>query len=148
MPNIAAVLKEEIRRLARREVRQQISKTRRAAAQHRREIAQLKRQLSLQERKLRALEAREGMEKGPAAPEAENGIPPGTRFSPRSVRAQRKRLKLSAQQFARLLGVSPQTVYLWEQGKSRPRRAQLAALVAVRSLGRRQALRRLAELEQ
>ncbi len=146
MPNIAAVLKEEIRRLARREVRQQISKTRRAAAQHRREIARLKRQLLLQERKLRALEAREGMDKA-AGTEADNGIPPGTRFSPRSVRAQRKRLKLSAQQFARLLGVSPQTVYLWEQGKSRPRRSQLAALVAVRSIGRREALRRLAERE-
>ncbi len=144
MPNIAAVLKEEIRRLARREVRQQISKTRRAAAQHRREIAQLKRQLLLQERKLRALEAREGMDKSAGA-EADNGIPPGTRFSPRSVRAQRKRLNLSAQQFARLLGVSPQTVYLWEQGKSRPRRSQLAALVAVRSVGRREALRRLGE---
>lgn len=148
MPNIAAVLKEEIRRLARREIRQQISKTRRAAAQHRREIARLKRQLSLQEQKLRALESREGLDKTATPADAENGIPPTTRFSPRSVRAQRKRLKLSAQQFARLLGVSPQTVYLWEQGKSRPRRSQLAALVAVRSLGRREALRRLAELEQ
>jgi len=52
-------------------------------------------------------------------------------------------LKLSAQQYAKLVGVSAQTVYLWERGKTRPKRAQFAALVAARTLGRRQALQQL-----
>jgi hypothetical protein len=39
-----------------------------------------------------------------------------------------------------------QTVYHWEQGKSRPRKSQMASLVAVRGLGRREALKRLAAL--
>ncbi len=145
MPNIASVLKDEIRRLARKEVRQQIVKTRRAAVHHRRQIAQLKRLIALQDRKIKVLESREPGE-APAA-ETDEGIPPGTRFSARSVRAQRRRLKLSAEQYAKLIGVSPQTVYHWEQGKSRPRRAQLAALVAVRSMGRREALQRLDEMD-
>ncbi len=144
MPNIASVLKDEIRRLARKEVKQQIVKTRRAAVQHRREIAQLKRLLALQERKIKSLESRETGEA--RAAEADDGIPEGTRFSSRSVRSQRNRLKLSAEEYGKLIGVSAQTVYHWEQGKSRPRRQQLAALVAIRSIGRREALKRLAEM--
>ena len=65
------------------------------------------------------------------------------RFSARSVKAQRKRLGLSAADYAKLVGVSPLTIYNWENGKSRPRKEQLAALVAVRGIGKREALRRL-----
>ena len=46
MPNLAATLKEEIRRLARKEIRVQMGATRRAAVQHRREIARLKKELA------------------------------------------------------------------------------------------------------
>jgi hypothetical protein len=35
----------------------------------------------------------------------------------------------------------------WEHEKARPRRAQLAALVAVRGVGKREALKKLAELQ-
>jgi len=70
----------------------------------------------------------------------------GVRHSARSVRAQRKRLKLSAAEFGKLLGVSGLTVYNWEHGKARPRSERLAALVAVREMGRREALAKLAAL--
>ena len=43
MPNIAAVLKEEIRRLAKREIKADASSTKRAVAQYRRDIARLER---------------------------------------------------------------------------------------------------------
>jgi len=140
MPNLAAVLKKEIRRLARREVKAEVNAVRRAASQHRHDIARLKRQLQIQERRLAALQSRTSARKQPAESE---GLPPGVRFSPRSVRAQRKRLKLSAGQYGQLIGVTGQTVYLWEKGKTRPGKAQFAALVGVRSLGRREALKRL-----
>jgi hypothetical protein len=39
--------------------------------------------------------------------------------------------------------VSGLTVYNWEQGKSRPRKEQLASLIALRGLGIRGALARL-----
>jgi len=141
MPNLAATLKEEIRRLARKEVKAHVGATRRAAALHRREIARLKRQLRLQERKIAALQAGGGAREE-KSPDTE-GIPPGTRFSARSVRAQRRRLKLSAEQYGQLVGVTGQTIYLWEQGKTRPAKAQLAALVAARALGRREAVKHL-----
>jgi len=42
MPNIAALLKSEISRLSRREIRKEVQPLRKAAAAHRREIAALK----------------------------------------------------------------------------------------------------------
>jgi DNA-binding transcriptional regulator YiaG len=141
MPNLAATIKEEIRRLARKEIRAQMGTTRKAAAQHRREIARLKRLLQAQEKKIARLAAQE-RSSGETADDKEEASQ-GLRFSPRSVRAQRRRLKLSAQEFGKLVGVSAQTVYHWEQGKGRPRAPQFAALIAVRGIGRREARSRL-----
>ncbi len=143
MPNLAATLKEEIRRLARKEIKSQMGATRRAAVQHRREIARLKRLMHLQEKRLASVAAQAGKQ-APKAGEPE-GVPEGTRFSTRSVRAQRRRLKLSAAEYGKLIGVSAQTVYLWEQGKVRPGKPQFAALVAARGIGRREAVQRLAK---
>jgi len=141
MPNLAATLKEEIRRLARKEIRVQMGATRRAAVQHRREIAKLKKDLVTQQRVIAALKAK-AAEPVKGLPET-SGVPEGSRFSPRSVRAQRRRLKLSATQYGKLLGVSAQTVYLWERGKVRPAKAQFSALIEARGMGRREALQQL-----
>ncbi len=46
MPSIAAMLKQEIIRLARKEVKTQTEAIRKAGAQYRRDIAQLKRQVA------------------------------------------------------------------------------------------------------
>lgn len=141
MPDFAATLKEEIRRLARKEIRAQVSSTQKAAAQHRRDIAAMKRQIEAQQKKISALESQE---RRPAvSSEAAAETAEGARFSIRSVKAQRRRLRLSAEEFGKLLNVSAQTVYNWEQGRTRPARAQFAALVELRKLGRREALRRL-----
>jgi DNA-binding transcriptional regulator YiaG len=67
------------------------------------------------------------------------------RFSAIRLAAQRKKLGISAAGFATLLGVSPISVYKWERGKARPRRAQLEAIAATRKLGKREALARLEE---
>jgi DNA-binding transcriptional regulator YiaG len=142
MSNIAAVLKEEIRRLARREVKVSTSSTKGAMAQYRSAIAKLKRELQEQQKKTAFLEARE--RKRLSQPQAAaDGEPEGVRYSARSVRAQRKRLALSQQGYAKLVGVSVVTIYNWESGHSRPRQQQLAALVAVRKMGRREALAKL-----
>jgi DNA-binding transcriptional regulator YiaG len=145
MPNLAAALKEEISRLARKEIRAHVNSTKGLVAQHRRDIAKLKRTLQTQEKKIAFLEAQE-RKRIEHAPSAKSAPEPGVRFSTRSVRAQRQRLGLSAQAFGKLAGVSTQTIYHWEQGKSRPRPAQLAALVALRDLGRREAAERLGML--
>ena len=146
MPNIALVLKDEIRRLARKEVKLQVAKTRKAAAQYRRDLIHLRQMVKSQEQMIKRLSSQRADAAAPAAEEEADPLA-GARFSARSVRSQRRRLKLSAEQFGKLIGVSPQTIYHWEQGKSRPRRAQMAALVTVREMGRRQALAQLEEME-
>jgi len=146
VPNIAAVLKDEIRRLALREIKAATSTTKQAVVQYRHDIAKLKQQLQ-QQKKTAFLEARERKRLGqPQA--AGKGELEGVRHSARSVRAQRKRLGLSAADYGKLVGVSGLTVYTWEHGTSRPRKAQLAALVAGRGIGKREALKRLEVLNR
>ena len=140
MPNIAGVLKEEICRLAKKEVKAQVGKTQRASAQYRRDIATLKRALGQQEKEIKLLEKQQGQ------PSKDEDPVESVRFSARSVKAQRSRLGLSAADYGKLVGVSGLTIYNWEHGTSHPRKAQLAALVAVRGIGKREALLKLAEL--
>lgn len=141
MANLAETLKEEIRRLARKEIKAQTGTTKQAVAQYRRELAKLKRQLRDQEKKLTFLEKQE--QKRVGQPQAAEEPAEDVRFSARSVAAQRKRLGLSAKDYGKLVGVSPLTIYNWEQGKSRPQKAQLAAFMAVRGIGKREALAKL-----
>lgn len=144
MANLANVLKEEIRRLARKEIREQMGSTVKASAQFRREIASLKRQVDEQARQIAFLEAQEKrrLVEEPKEEAAENA-----RFSAAGLKSHRKRLGLSAADFAKLVGVTAQTIYLWENGETRPRAKQLAALVEVRGIGKREALKRLEMLD-
>jgi DNA-binding transcriptional regulator YiaG len=141
MPNITSVLKEEICRLAKKEAKAQVGKTQKASAQYRRDIANLKRVLGQQEKEIKLLKkrAQDGQ------PQAEEEQSESVRFSARSVKAQRSRLGLSAANYGKLVGVSGLTIYNWEHGTSHPRKAQLAALVAVRGIGKREAMMKLAE---
>jgi DNA-binding transcriptional regulator YiaG len=141
MTTFAIVLKDEIRRLARKEIRAQTGKQTRAVAQYRREIARLKRQQREQEKQIARLAAlaRNTQDSKPVEIE-ENG---NLRFSARSVKAQRRKTGLSAADYAKLVGVSSLTIYNWEHNKSRPRKGQFAALVALRNLGKREAQAKL-----
>ena len=141
MPNVNAVLKDMICRLAKREIKANTSSTKGAVAQFRRDIAKLKRQVRDQQKEIGFLKAQE--QKRLSQPQAKEEPLDGIRFSARSVKAQRTRLKLSAADYGKLVGVSGLTIYNWELGKSRPRKAQFAALVAVRGIGKREALAKL-----
>ena len=141
MTTLANALKDEIRRLARKEIKAQTGRTARAVAQYRREIARLKRQQRELEKKIALLENRTF--KTPAAPAASADINGNSRFSARSVKAQRRRTGLSAADYAKLVGVSPLTIYNWEHNKSHPRQEQFATLVALRGLGKREAQAKL-----
>jgi DNA-binding transcriptional regulator YiaG len=137
MPNIASALKVEISRISRKSIRMEISALKKSSTTHRSEIAALKRRVQELERQLRR--ASRGGE--PAIPAAanEDSVSPGSRFSARSMAAQRKRLGLSAAECGLLIGASAQSVYNWEEGKVRPRVRHLSAIYALRNLGRRQA---------
>src|SRR5258705_8722540 len=125
MPDVGSLLKSEIRRLAKKEARFAAAHAQRRVAQHRRDIAKLRRIIGDQATRIARLEAAgrsQGVVEGKKI-----GLPDGARFSPRSLRAKRNRLGLSAALYGKLIGVSGQTVYSWEHNHSRPRPTQMAA---------------------
>jgi DNA-binding transcriptional regulator YiaG len=142
MANLAAAIKEEIRHLAKKQIKAETGSTKQAVAQYRREIAKLKRQVQVQAKKIAFLESQERKRFEEREATADE-LAESARFSPRSVKAQRERLGLSAADYAKLVGVSGLTIYNWEQGKTRPRKEHLTALVAVRGIGKREARARL-----
>ncbi len=144
MPNVNQVLKEEISRVARKEIREATDQLKRASTAHRRDIAALKRQVADLERRVKFLETKE-TKRVTRKPKADTAD--GARFSPKWLRSHRKKLGLSAADYAKLVGVSALTIYNWEAEKSRPRQRQVASLVRVRQLGKREAMRELELLD-
>ena len=141
MPNIAQAIKQEIARVARREIRSETQPLKSAAARYRSDIAALKRQVATLERKLRRATkgAGEHSQQSAASVKSEQRH----RFSAKGFAMQRARLGLSAREMAQLLCVSQLSVYKWEQGKARPRAKQLAAIASVRKMGKREVAAKL-----
>ena len=144
MPNVASVLREEITRLARKEIRQQVGPFKETNAELRRTVSALKREVTALQRKVRSLEKQEKrrLEVVPKESAAK-----AVRFSPKWVKNDRKRLGLSAKNYGALVGVSSLTIYSWESGKSKPRAEKLAAWAKIRGIGKREAQRRLELLQ-
>jgi DNA-binding transcriptional regulator YiaG len=147
MPNIAAVLKDEIARIARKEARAQTAEFKKASAQYRAHIAALRRRIDELEREVKRVNKASTRSSVDAA-EEDDAAGPSRRFSAARLAAQRRKLGLSAADFAALIGVSGQSVYKWEHGEARPRARQLEAIAALRGIGKREAAARLAQLQQ
>lgn len=145
MPNIAEVLKAEISRLARKEIRAETTALKKAVATYRSQIADLKRRSQSLERALKQL-SRGAVARPVAVAASDDTKVQGLRYSAKSLAAQRRRLGLSAADFGALIGASSLSIYHWESGKSRPRDRYIAALAAIRRLGRREAALRLAAI--
>lgn len=141
MTNFTSLLKSEISRIARKEVRAEIQGLKKASAQYRSDIAELKRRIAEQDR----LIARLVKSKPSTAPTTSVDEGPQLRFRADGFASLRKKLDLSAADMGKLLGVSLQTIYHWEKGQSKPRASQLQNIAEVRKLGKRGAAERLAE---
>jgi len=148
MVNIASVLKSEIARVARKEVRAEIESLKKASSQHRSMIAQLRRELADLQRQLKRVGRQSAIASRAtsAAAAADDGFMGGAprRFSATRLAAHRAKLGLSAADYGKLVGMSGATIYLWEQGKLRPKAHQLQRLAAVRTLGKRAVRQQLA----
>jgi DNA-binding transcriptional regulator YiaG len=145
MSSLGTVLKTEIARLARREQRSQVEPLKKQSAAHRRHIAALKRQVTALERLVATLRKSNAKATRAAPPEGEETQ--GMRFSAKGLHALRARFGFSAAEMGRLLGVSGQSVYNWENKKAVPRRSQVAAIAQLRGLGKREAAARLEQLD-
>ena len=143
MSTFANQLKNEISRLAKKEVRAEVQALKKASTAYRGEIAALKRRIAGLESQVKKLGKGAGRAKVVAAEEV--GSTEGLRFRVAGFASLRKKLGISAAEMGKLLGVSAQSVYHWETGKTKPRASQLTAIAAVRKLGKRAVAAKLAE---
>jgi DNA-binding transcriptional regulator YiaG len=144
MGDIAGVLRDEIGRLSRREIRKAAKSTKKAATQHRRAIAALKSKVMQLERRVSVLtRTMTRVQRGSVAAADDGSSPTKIRFVAKGLRSHRTRLGLSAGDFGKLVGVSANSVYAWESGTTTPRKEQLAKIAALRAVGKREAAKRL-----
>ena len=144
MPDIKAVLSEEIRRLAKKEVKAAVLPLSQTIAEQRRVISELKKRIAEIEKAACTVKKAAPAE---AEAEAETAIGKKLRLNAAGIVRVRTKLKLTQSEFAKLLGVSSHTVSIWELGKVSPRQETKAAICALRTLGKRELKRRLATEE-
>jgi DNA-binding transcriptional regulator YiaG len=143
MSTFANQLKSEISRLAKKEVRAETQALKKASVQYRSEIAALKRRVAGLEAQIK--KQSKGAARAKPAENANEESGTSRRFRVAGFAALRKKLNISAAEMGKLLGVSAQSVYHWETGKTKPRASQLAAIAAVRKLGKRAVAAKLGE---
>jgi len=143
MGKMEETLRQEITRLARKEVNAAVGPLSRRILGLKRTVSQLRKAVDKvggdTSAPARVLSAREALPKASQADVNSARILPGT------IRSLRLKLGLTQTSLAVLLGVTPAAVQLWEQGRSQPRGRNKAGIVAVRSLGRREVKKILAE---
>jgi DNA-binding transcriptional regulator YiaG len=133
MPN---VIKDEVRRIAKREINIAVKGLKKDNARLKRDIAALKRKVARLEKTVARQKSVLG-QVGRQSLQADEKALEKFRFRKDTVATLRKRLGLSQAELAKLVGVSPQTVLNWEHG-SIPRDEQKAKILGLRKLGARQ----------
>ena len=134
VPNVMGVLRAEIRRLARKETKQEIAALRKHVNSMRRRVAESRRRIrELESRTKQAIKRAAG-----AIAPSDEGAGKQVRFSPAWVKRHRSKLGMSRRIYAKLLSVSPQTIMGWETGRTRPRRGALKTWRDLRGKGVRE----------
>ena len=142
MPNIAQILKNEILRLSRREVK--------AATEHLTDtLKELKHQNAFLKKEIAGLREQIAVLADSSLPDAKAAVslPRETRkrLGASGIRKMRIRLGLSRQEMALLLDVNPNSIFLWEQGNTKPRAATRNRIIELRSKTKRKIAVLLAE---
>lgn len=150
MPNIAKVLREEIQRLAKRQVKAELNSVKRDNVRLKKSVAELRRQVAALDATSRELVKR--VTPVVASKEIEAATEQAAKLRPtsKSLKKLRARLGLTQVQFGQLLGVSGQAVVQWasRDGRIRMRKTTLAALARIQNIGKREARRRLVEIAE
>jgi DNA-binding transcriptional regulator YiaG len=142
MGKIEGIIKSEIMRLAKREIRKiavplgsDVRSLKSGVSQLRKAVLTLQRITASQQKEL---------EKGKMVLEAPPEEVKESRFSPRLIRSLRGHLGVTQKEMAILTGVTVGAVHLWESGQFKPSMKKKSAMVALRKLGRRE-VRKLLE---
>ena len=150
MPNIVKVFREEIARISRKEAKTAVAPLRKPSIRLRKDVAELKRRLAELEVESKRLQGVLSKVQTAIPVPAAAEEPARVRLTAKGIKSLRRKLGVSQEKFAKLLGVSDQAVYLWERkaGGLNLRKETLAAVLAVRGLTPTEAATRLEETKQ
>lgn len=138
MPDIKSILSEEIRRLAKKEVKLAVVPLAKTVVEQRRMISELKKRIAVLEKQV--IPAAATQADATTVVEESKKL----RLNAAGIVRVRTKLKLTQSEFAKLLNVSTHTVSMWELDKSSPRQDARAAICALRTVGKRELKKRLA----
>ena len=142
MSKFETIIKSEMMRLAKREVRKICVPLGRDVRFLKSAVSQLHKSVLILQR-VTASQQKE-LEKGRMLLEAPPEEVKESRFSPRLIRSLRGHLAITQKELAVLTGVTVGAVHLWESGRFKPSMKKKAVMVALRKLGRRE-VRKLLE---
>jgi len=145
MPNIANVLKDEIKRLARREINLTITPLKVSNAALKKLVYEHKRRIAALEKENKRLAVLQGKIHGPVHDNATKLKEDGFSITGRQVRSLRGRLGISQSRLAKLLGVCDNIVSIWEK---KPGRLQLRKPGIRKALSDLKGMKRREVLEQ
>jgi DNA-binding transcriptional regulator YiaG len=128
MATLATALRSEVRRVMGGEVGKVLRPLRRLLKQ----VKALRQVTREQRRNLASVEARIDRLKARLALRRSRK---GPRVSADAIRSFRSRVAMTREQFARLLGVSPGSIFGWETGRTTPRGRSAARFLEVRKQG-------------
>jgi DNA-binding transcriptional regulator YiaG len=149
MVNVAKVLRDEISRISRRETKSSIQGIGKSHKGLKKMVADLKKRVLLLEKGNKGLVA--AMKRQQAGqPEKPPEETKKIRLTARGIRSLRKRLRLTQADFARLVGTTPYSVYLWEkkEGGLNLRDKTREAVLSIRGLRAGEAKERLMETQK
>ena len=139
--DIKQVFTDEVRRLARKEIRIAFGAMQETISSLKKQIAEQKKQLNELAKVCVLKEEKKSPVDGIAVPEAGKAL----RLNAAGIVRLRTKLGLTQGEFARVLGVAMHTVSVWEQGRRIPRAAHKAKICALRKVGKRELKKLLAE---
>ena len=135
------VFADEVRRLARKEVKAAFESLYETIASLKKQIAEQKKQIAeLSKSCVHKEEKKSPVDELPI-PETGKAL----RLNAAGIVRLRTKLGMTQSEFARVLGVAMHTVSVWEQGRRVPRSAHKAKICALRKIGKRELKKLLAE---
>jgi hypothetical protein len=136
--NLASALRAEVRRLAAKELRKAL----RPLGTVQKQIRKLRTVSRTQKKSIRAIER--GFDRLQSRVGTRGGRRGRGGLSPEAIRSLRSQLGMSRAAFAKLVGVSPGSIFGWETGRTIPRGRSMTRVVEVKKMGVRKARARLA----
>lgn len=136
MPNYASVLNDEISRIARKEIKAEVTPLAKRTLELRKKVSSQAKQIADLEAKLAKLEKELGIEEVIPVTLSEEDVNK-TRVTPQYIANVRSKYELSRNDMALLLDVNANSIYLWETGRAIPRNDAKAKIIQLREMGKR-----------